>query len=611
MGEDDIVTQMGLMLTQLRYARRALEDIERSTARYAGFAFASALQAGPAFGAPPLLDGALKVYVVNINDLAPGTGFGGFLESLLGGVGRFFGGLVGGFVGGTISGFNLPGVVASMLKLAERIEHILTMLGMSFGDKDKDKGKGEKKPEGPTLKSQLDDIKVIIDAFTALFTSATNPDKAAEIVKPKTDAGVQWLGIFQTADSLVRGISRVVDGLIILIPTLVGALASVIVHLRDIQTEVLSLLRFLLKEVFLLRGVLLFTLYDTIAGAARLASQVLSTLSVAVQTILTSVGAIFTKIFDAGLAILKFLAQGLKNTVDTLLTWLVKTVGVVLTALGDSKIFRVVVHLVQVLPAVLPPLLTVLDKPVSDVDRKALADAAGKTVEKPQFEAGVTQLIKELPKFPDVASTLAPKTEMEGLGEKVKTAFEGVQKDLKDAFSASSTALDGIAARLDEVKKDKSFLDALDQREKTLRESAKNLADSLTAAQKLAGVLTAGQPGGAQSGLQKIATAYEEWLTGGGMKTVLEKIDAHFKESPVTGVFGPEPAAVERPRATVEIKELLIELDPAADITGRPPEIMQAALPPPPGERDDEFEREHELKERGFTWAPGALMGWA
>ena len=182
------------------------------------------------------------------------------------------------------------------------------------------------------------------------------------MVTPKTQDGVQWLDILHTADTLVRGISRVVDGLIILIPTLIGALASVIVHLRDIQKEVLGLLRFLLKEIFLLRGVVLFTLYDTIAGAAHLAARVLSTLGGALQTIIVSIGGIFTKIFDAGLAILKFLADGLKRTVDTLLRWLVDTVGVVLVALGDSKIFRVVVHLVQVLPAVLPPLLQLLDK---------------------------------------------------------------------------------------------------------------------------------------------------------------------------------------------------------------------------------------------------------
>jgi hypothetical protein len=605
MDEDDIVTQMGLMLTQIRHARRALEDIERSTARYAGFAFASALQGGPSFGAPPLLDGALKVYVVNINDLAPGSGFGGFLESLLGGVGRFFGGLVGGFVGGTISGLMLPKIVASMLKLAERVERILGMLGISFAEKEKGKeDKDNSKEQAPTLMSQFKDIKFIIDAFTALFTAASDPDKAGRIIEPKTDAGQQWLGIFQTADSLVRGISRVVDGLIILIPTLVGALASVIVHLRDIQTEVLGLLRFLLKEVFLLRGVLLFTLYDTIAGAARLASRVLSTLSGALQTILTSIGAIFTKIFDAGLAILKFLADGLKRTVDTLLKWLVDTVGVVLAALGDSKIFRVVVHLVQVLPALLPPLLQLLDKEVSEADRKALSEAAAKSIEKPEFPPAGKKLSDMIPEFPDVSKTLAPKTEMGELGDKVAKAFGGVQTDLKEAFSASVKALDDIGTRLDEVKKDKSFLDALDKREATLRDSSTRLADTLTAAQKQ----LAARP---ETGLEKIAKAYEDWLTSGGMKSVLEKIDAHFSESLGPGAFGPTPMAVERPRATVEIKELLIELDPATDIFNVNPQQPQLAAAPPTAEPANDFEREHELKARGFTWTPGALMGWS
>jgi hypothetical protein len=603
MDEDDLVLQMGLMLTQIRYARRALEDIERSTARYAGFAFASALQAGPAFGAPPMIDGALKVHVVNINDLAPGSGFGGFLESLLGGVGRFFGGLIGGFVGGTISGFNLPGVIASMLELTKRIEKILGMLGLSFAE---EKGKDKSKEPSPTIKSQLDDIKKIIDAFTALFTAAYDPDKAGKMVKPKTDAGVEWLAILRAADVLVRGISRVIDGLIILIPTLIGALASVIVHLRDIQTEILGLLRFLLKEIFLLRGVVLFTLWDTIAGAAHLAARVLTTLGDALQTILTSIGGIFTKIFDAGLAILKFIAGGLKRTVDTLLSWLVDTVGVVLAALGDSKIFRVVVHLVQVLPALLPPLLQLLDKKLEDTDREALTKAAAKTIEKPEFPPAGKKLSDMIPKFPDLAKTLAPETEISGLGDKVKKAFEGVQSDLKAAFSASIKALDSIGARLDEVKKDKAFLDALDKREATLRESSTKLADTLVEAQKK----LEERP---ETGLEKIAKAYEDWLTGGGMKSVLSKIEEYFKESPEAGVLGPPMPAttVERPRATVEIKELVIELDPATDIYKTPaPEILQAALEQT-SEPPDPFEREHELKERCFTWAPGAPLTWS
>jgi hypothetical protein len=475
------------------------------------------------------------------------------------------------------------------------------MLGMSFAD---DKDKGKSKEPAPTLKSQFDEIKDILGAFTALFTAASDPDKAGQMVKPKTKDGVEWLDILRTADALVRGISRVIDGLIILIPTLIGALASVIVHLRDIQSEVLGLLQFLLKEIFLLRGVVLFTLYDTIAGAAHLAARILATLSDALQTILASIGGIFTKIFDAGLAILQFLAQGLKRTVDTLLKWLVDTVGVVLAILGDSKIFRVVVHIVQVLPAVLPPLLQLLDKPVTPTDREALENAAKKTIEKPEFPPAGKKLSDMIPEFPDLTKTLAPETDVGKLGGDVKKAFEGVQADLKTGFNASIQALNDIGNRLDEVKKDKSFLDALDAREAKLRDSSKALANTLIKAQQE----LAKRP---ETGLEKIATAYEDWLTkGNGLKSILDKIEAHFKESPNTGAFGPPPppAAVERPRATVEIKELLIELDPAADIYKEPvPRILEASMewfyePPDP------FEREHELEARAFTRAPGAPM---
>jgi len=67
--EDTIITQLGLLLTTMRYSRRALEDIERSTAKYTGLAFAPLFAEAPKFGQPPMLNGALKVYIVNINDL--------------------------------------------------------------------------------------------------------------------------------------------------------------------------------------------------------------------------------------------------------------------------------------------------------------------------------------------------------------------------------------------------------------------------------------------------------------------------------------------------------------------------------------------------------------
>ena len=95
MEEEIIIQQMGLILMQLRFARRALEEVERGTARYGGVSFSNALAAGARFGEPPLLNGALKVHVVNLSDLNPGTSIGNLIEGILGGVGRFFGGFIG------------------------------------------------------------------------------------------------------------------------------------------------------------------------------------------------------------------------------------------------------------------------------------------------------------------------------------------------------------------------------------------------------------------------------------------------------------------------------------------------------------------------------------
>ena len=94
----------------------ALENIERATTRYAGLALRVAGgRAARRSGAPPLIDGALKVYVVNINDLTTGgPGIGDMLAGVLGGAGRFLGGFFGGLVGGTVSGVLFPYLFVQM-----------------------------------------------------------------------------------------------------------------------------------------------------------------------------------------------------------------------------------------------------------------------------------------------------------------------------------------------------------------------------------------------------------------------------------------------------------------------------------------------------------------
>ncbi|MGO8833600.1 MAG: hypothetical protein ACLQE9_12420 [Roseiarcus sp.] len=589
---DELVTQMGLMLTQLRYARRALEDIERSTSRYAGFAFAGAMQAGAAATAPPMLDGALKVYVVNINDLAPGSSFGGFLESLLGGVGKFFGGLLGGFVGGTVSGFNLPAMIIAMNKLADRVERILLLLGI-VGKKDGDKGDAKDKKDDPgdkTFLAQLDSIRAIVDSLGKLIGYGNQPEIAGATASAKPEEAARWLDVIRTIDVMVKDVSRVVDGLIILIPTLIGALASVIVHLKDIQVAILDLLRFLFKEILMLRGVLLFTLYDTIAGAAHLAADVMKILGGALGTIIVAIGGIFATVFDAGLAVLKFVATGLKSTVDTLVKWLLDTVGVVLMALGDSRVFRVIVHVVQILPALLPSLVMLVtkgEKQAPNLD--ALQKAADLKLEGPMYDGKkLSDSIKDqIPEFPDLSTKFAPPADLAKLTDKVGGAFVKVGADLKTSFDTSVDALNKIGAALDDVKKDTKFLDGLKERETKLNDASQTLQKALIDAEK---ALNATSP--SSSGLDKIAQAYEEWLSAKGMDTILTALESHFATGGKAAPYAPPAAAAAAP-ISVEIKELVIDL-------GAQPADAKAGGPHAAND-DHEFEDEHD--QDGFSRA--------
>src|SRR5258708_3931410 len=320
--DNDFILEIGLLLTQLRYARRSLEDIERSTARYTTFAFAGALAAGPRFGEPPMFGGALKVYVVNINDLAPGGGLGNFLEGLLGGIGRFFGGLFGGFVGGTIGGIALRLLIWKIESIAAAVEGIVKGLGVP--KEPTAKGGEAESGGGSSFFDKLAEIKDVVTTFTALFQAAGGkPDEASKTANIMTPEATRWLATLQTADSLVQGITLVVKGLTLLIPEVIGALAMLIVRLDTIKLAVVELLQFVLRQALLIRGVVLTVLFDTLAAAAKLASEILAILGLTVQDIITSVFKIFGSVFDAALAAIEFLSSGLAKTIDALLKWLV------------------------------------------------------------------------------------------------------------------------------------------------------------------------------------------------------------------------------------------------------------------------------------------------
>lgn len=613
MGED-LLHAIGLLLSQLRIARRALEDIERSTARYNSFAFASALSAGASFGAPPMFGGALKVWVVNINDLAPGAG-GGFLEQLLGGIGRLFGGFGGGLLGGILGGWKLPEMIARVQGIADTVERILIRLGSGVGGPEKNE-KGEKKPEGPGLLDTVGQWMGIIKAFTALFQAAGGqPEQAQKTSSSLTPGAERWMAIVESTTRMLNGIDRVVQGLIFLIPILVGALAELLTRLSNIKLAILGLLQFFLQELFLLRGVLLVTIYDTVSAAARLGASILTILGDAISTMVSSIFKIIQDVFDAATAAIQFLSDGLQNTVDAVLRWLVDTLGDVLFSIGDSVVFREIIHLVDVLPAVLPSLVYAFrgEDAFKAIDTKALEDAAAKTVPPPAVP-GVpgTRRSSTLVPPPSIAANLLPPGNFATLNATVSTALGDINDQVKKTFGTASGALSTLGRKMDDAAKDKTFTDKLEQHTAEVRARSKTLADSITAAQE-----AAEKEGGAKSpatGLEVIATAYENWLKGGGLQSLLKNVTEYFQKSGSADVFKDKtqgPSTIDRPRATIDIQDVIIELEPPAAAQPAPRE--SEFVPKEPGLTHDQLlkmlaELSHDLNERGFKFGPGSLI---
>ena len=618
MDDEELFTQMGLILTQLRFARRALEDVERSTARYGGFAFAGALSEGPRFGEPPLLSGALRVYVVNIGDLTPGSGLGGFVEGLLGGIGRFFGGLFGGIAGGTISGVLLPLMIGQIERIVTTIDQILSRLGLRGAGRPAGRPEGaaatrtEGGEGGGDLASQLTAIRETVNAFTALFQAAGGETERAARTSalPTTPAGERWLAMLHGAQGVIAGILRVVEGLTLLLPIVLGTLVLFIARLDAVKLAVVEMLQFIMRNFFLLRGVVVVTLADTAAFAANLAANLLGILAGAVERILSAVFRMVGHVLDGAMAALGFLAGALQRTVDGMLRWLVGTLGAVLTFLGDLRVFRVLVHVIRILPAVLPPLYELLrgrsSPPLTPDQLRDLREAARMPIPEPTRPGtpGVA-----IPPFPNIAEALVPPTLVGALSTALSDAARGLTGEVRSIFGTAGGALFGLGRELNEAAEHETEV-AGTRLETNLRQveaRSADLAEALSAAQRAA----QRRP---ETGLEGIARAYEQWLGGGGLERLLTRITEVFQHtSPAEPGTLPRRIAAEASepvRAMVEIENVTIRIEPPAQ-TGR--RERPAESEPERAEVVDtgtlcRLLREwHELRERGFRMGPDAL----
>jgi hypothetical protein len=588
--DEILVTQIGLLLNQFRYTRRALEDIERSTARYGGVTFALALSEGPRFGAPPLAGGALKVFVTNINDLTVGRGAAGLFEGLLGGIGRFIGGLGGGFLGGIIGGVSLWVWVGKLKDIVQGIDHILDRMGI-IGNSATAQDKDKEKTDWPAT---LERMNKIIQPLTALFDAAARGSQAAgktaaeQMPEQALDWTKQLKETLQVAGPVLDALDKVVLGLTFFVPILIGALAWLLVHLDPIKLAILDLLQFALRITLLLRGAALVTIYDTISAVAKLGADILDILKTAVTTILSSIVSMIGTLLETVEEFIKFAGAGLKNAMDALLDWLVNGLGRVLEYLANLRIFRLLAHLVEILPSILPALITLKTgepSKLSAADRTWLEGVKDRRLPGPEGATIKPGKLPEEVKFPDFgAEALVKAADFKKKLQEAKGFFVRPEPDAalkkgpalksEEPFNAAITAFRNIDSRMQEAltKGETGFEDELSGRLTDLKKhadkNAEALANAMAPSEKETKDITtiAGD-----KNVAAIATGYENWLQSHGLETVVAQLTSYFKEARAdqpSSSAAAIPAAVvdlarpEAPKATVEIGELIIDIEP-------------------------------------------------
>jgi len=563
--ESVVVEAFGVLLTQLRTARRALENIDRNTSTYAGFEFARALTQGAEFGQPPMYQGALMVHVVNIDDLAPGNGFGGFVEALLGGIGNFLGNLAGGLTGGFLTSLRLPKMLEHLRVIVADVREILRMLGVGeqrAGAKpDKDKGQPE------SFLTTLDGIRSTIREVTALFQAAsTGPEAAAQTSQaPLTRTGEAWMAILDGVNRLLDRATHLVDGLVLLIPNIVGGLAFLLSNLGRLRDGILETVQFILRNVLVLRGVVLTVIFETVASAARLAASVVGIIATTIESMIGSIANVIRELLGAAFDALQVLADGLRAVVQSILKWLVDGVVQTLRTIGDLPIFRTIDHLVRILPALIGPVYMLmnegnqlpgdLQKQLNTSFEKAFPPGGATTSSSTTTPSTVT-----IGEFPDLKKIIDP---LEGtLTSAVGATADKIKESATKTFDATGGTLAGLGNKFDKAARDEADF--------SRRVMEGHVGTITTNADKLTQAIT--KPVDAQqgpTGLEAIAKAYESWLTtGGGLRSLLGQIEKHFAERPPSGEpgLGLRRGQFDQPRARIDIDQVEIVIDTAAEV---------------------------------------------
>jgi hypothetical protein len=580
-GGDRMNEQLALLYHELVKSRAALHDIAQSTARYAGLSIAASPSG--TLGAPPLQEGALMVYVTNLNELTAGggSGLGAFIEGLFGGVGRFIGGFFGGLAGGAVGAVLQPFELYLVARVADTIARITPDVKWIVAEVTKLRDAGATPPTDPEDAPRK-------DAQGTPTQSLNGMEIATQLLKTAVEGTPGTLKSFEPWIVMLREVTTIVKGLVVLIPLFVGAFATFLLRLTDIQAAIVGVLAFGIENALVLRGVILVTVLETVALVAELAARVVGIVGSAVDGILASVFRAVGAAIKGVLTAVLVLSSGLKSVIDPVMDWLRNGLGSFLGWLGNTELFRLVIHLVNQLPALLPAILAILDKSLRDSDANVLRNAAEHRVAGPdELPAGVKTL--DVVPFPAGGIASQPQA-LEAIDKAMANAADTVRAESNRSTGLTQQALRELAA----ASRSPLTSDETNRRLTEGRELAEKQASALvTSLQPVKRAFENQRP---DESLVAIAGAYEKWVKEGGLHLLVGEITTVFKRNadapdgarslPGQAVI----AAADAPREAVEIAELVVEIAAPAAHARR---ALAPAQPVP------EHMRKNDIRRRG------------
>jgi hypothetical protein len=255
---------------------------------------------------------------------------------------------------------------------------------------------------------------------------------------------------------------------------------------------------------------------------------------------------------------------------------------------------------------VLPPLYELMKPasapPLSSTQLGLLATAARMTIPPPALGPSTTLPSASLPPVPAFADLVAPQAAMTDLTNRLNHVRDELNQGLDRILGEVRNGFTELGTRFDTMVGDELTLSHTQYGAhlQTVRENSARFAEAVSAAEAAARL----RP---ETGLEAIARAYEQWLAGGGLAMVLGELTRQFQQTPPTA-GGSIPGqivgeAVDRPRASIEIEDVVIDITTPTPVpgTGAPP-LSDAQV----DELFDRFEyRIHEREQRGHQAAPG------